>query len=77
MVLSNTSQKVEEDWADIGTDLFIRSVLTTEWRNVITTGSLNIFFLSGRRLTDTMAEFIVGRSTVCWPLSFLQIMKGI
>lgn len=37
---------------------------------------MNIFFLSGRRLTDTMAEFIVGRSTLCWPLSFLQIKEN-
>lgn len=70
------SQKAKENKADIGgLGVFERSVLTTEWRNVITTGSLNIFFVSGRRLTDKMAEFIDGCSMVRWSFSFLQIME--
>ena len=56
---------------------FMKSVLTTEWRNVITTGSLNTFFVSGRRLTDAMAEFIDWRSTVLWSFSFLEIKENV
>ena len=55
----------------------MRSVRTTEWRNVITTGSLNTFFVRGRRLTDAMAEFIDWRSTVLWSFSFLEIKENV
>lgn len=55
----------------------MRSALTTEWRNVITTGSLNTFFVSGRRLTDAMAEFTDWRSKVLWSFSFLEIKENV
>lgn len=55
----------------------MRSLLTTEWRNVITTGSLNTFFVSGWRLTDAMAEFIDWRSKVFWSFSFLEIKENV